>query len=311
MSTIQQPIEQLRSARGLDQSVVSTGSIQQPYDRHHAVRLIRHGRPVGTFVRGVCVIWVDAGNRDAVETIQRIKGEKRRGQPMATTLELETIVKLMDAENIPPGLKGVLLNPRELEARLGTLCLLRFPVRREAAAHLPSAIVSRTDDWLYWVQSWIPGGEGAPNHLTQELRAQGVHFPGVTSMNISGEPEIVEEAEAQAFCAAHAIPLFLRDPIARKIVQGSFPILQVDGKGVRLVREGHFRGELFQTLLDGAVIDRSQARPAKYPLVQTDALASITSPYQLHDQIVRLLDSTGGGSDGCDSCFALGKDAYQ
>ncbi len=289
MSISQEHVLQLRPVESLIHRAVARGSLQQPYDQHNAVRLVREGHPVGMFARGVCVLWVDAANFQAVESVQRIKGERRAGQPLTTALPVETLVDLMNPREIPDSLKYILMNPWELEMRLGTLCLLRFPVRWEAAAHLPPSLVSQTDNGL-WLQSWIPGGDSAPNRFVNELWEQCVRYPGVTSMNTSGAPEIVDQSEAEAFCAAHGIPMFLNDPAARQKVSGSFPILQVDRNGIHLVREGHISGALFETLLNGSAIDRARAHPAKFPLARTEALASITSPYELHDQLVQLLD---------------------
>lgn len=131
MSVTQEFVQQLRFETSLIHSSVTVGSIQQPYDRHNEVRLVRKGLPVGMFVRGDCVIWVDGTNSRAVESVRRIKGERRRRQALTTALPIETLMDLMNSREIPDGLKYVLMNPRELEMRLGTCRLLRFPVVRD------------------------------------------------------------------------------------------------------------------------------------------------------------------------------------
>jgi hypothetical protein len=69
------------------------------------------------------------------------------------------------------------------------------------------------------------------------------------------------------FCQLHGISTFLGDPQSRYEVKGSFPILQVDTAGIRLLREGHFPGVLFRYLLQEWGIDLTSYQPAKYPLV--------------------------------------------
>jgi tRNA A37 threonylcarbamoyladenosine synthetase subunit TsaC/SUA5/YrdC len=266
------------------------GSIRKGEDRHEAVRLIKEGFPVGIFVRSVAVIALDGMDPNAVDKIYRLKSERRGDKPMATILPAKILAGLIDAERIPPELHEIFLDARELESRLGTLTSVRVPIRPQAASELPSGLAPQGDDGIYWLQSWVPDQSSPGGLLVKEFEQQGVKLPGVTSMNTSGEPEIVDQAEALNFSAAHGLALFLGDPQAGGSVRGSFPILEVGPAGIRVIRQGHFSAGLFQRLLDGAAVDESHARAAKYPLLQTDSLLSISSPYRLHDRLVALLD---------------------
>ncbi len=266
--------------------------IEDADHRRRAAQLVRAGAPVGAFVRGVSVIWVDGARSDAAQTIYAIKGERRIGRPMMTILPAATLVKWMDADRIPFDLHSLFLDAAELEARLGTLSLLRVPIALAAAGILPPAVRSQTPDGQHWVQTWVPSGESPASRFVRDLQEPGVVFPGVTSMNRSGEPEIVEQSDGKAFSAAHGIPLFVGSSSSHQAVRGSFPILQVDMGGIHLIREGHFAARLFERLLDGARVDRSRATPAKFPLLNAGSLATATSAYQLHDQLVAMLDGT-------------------
>jgi tRNA A37 threonylcarbamoyladenosine synthetase subunit TsaC/SUA5/YrdC len=268
-----------------------TGSINNIEDSREAVRLIKAGYPVGSFVRAVCAIWVDAADPDAIKTIYRIKGERRVGRPMSTILPASDFVPLIDPAEVPPGLRDVLLDPAELEARFGSLGFIRVPIRQDAAASLPSSVLSRTPDGKYWLQNYIPSANDGIRLLLDEMRAQGVRLPAATSMNISGQPEIVEQEEGAAFCDSYSIPLFLGDPDDKAQVRGSFPIVGVDHTGVRLLREGQFPGYLVRYLL-GSEVDMSPAAQAKYPILRThcERCAGRISPRQLHDEMISLLD---------------------
>jgi hypothetical protein len=111
-------------------------------------------------------------------------------------------------------------------------------------------------------------------------------------MNLSGQPEIVEQYEGIAFCKAQEIPLFLADYKDSSRVRGSFPIVSIDRGGVTLLREGQFPGYLVAYLF-GAEVDMTNAARAKYPVVRThcERCAGRVSPRQLHDEIVEYLDS--------------------
>ncbi len=279
-----------QSGQGPHQRAGMIGSIRNGEDRHEAVRLVKDGLPVGVFVRGVAVVAVDGAHPSATDAIYRMKGERRANKPIAALLPTATLVSLVDSEKIPAELRSIFLDPRELESRLGTLSSVRVPIRRQAAASLPPSLAPQSEDGIYWLQSWVPDQTSPGSLLVREFQEQGVILPGVTSMNTSGDPEIVDQAEAIAFCAARGVRFFLGDPQAQSRVRGSFPILQVDPDGIHVVRQGHFSSELFQRLLDGAALDESHAIAAKYPLLPTDSLASITSPYQLHDRLVALVD---------------------
>src|SRR5690349_25093254 len=105
------------------------GSTADPAVRTRVAEVIKDGGCVGTFVRAVWVMWIDGANREAVETIYRVKGERRIGRPMATTLEAATFVELLDPDKIPVDMRKIFLDPQELEARLGMLCLIRAPLK--------------------------------------------------------------------------------------------------------------------------------------------------------------------------------------
>ncbi len=270
----------------------STGSIRDVRSCQQAAQILKEGFPIGSFVRGVCVIWIDGENPEAAETVYRIKGERRVGRPSGTVLHAAAFVEMLDVDKIPASLRNVFLDTDELASRLGDLCLIRAPITKDAAERLPASMVSRTPDGTYWLQNWIPFEHKAACLLLEAMRRQNIRLPAVTSMNISGQPELVEQEEGIEFCHTHEIPLFLADPTDQGIIRGSFPIIQVDQTGITLIREGHFPGFLFRYLLDCAEIDVSHPIPSKFPLLQTHSMASASDipAYQLRREIIALLD---------------------
>lgn len=270
----------------------SVGSIRDARSRAWAASLLKQGFPVGSFVRAVCALWVDAANEDAIESIYDIKGERRVGRPISTVFSASEFVQMIDPQEVPADLRDVVLDAGELEARFGSLGFLRVPIRKEVAAGLPPSTVSRTLDGKYWLQNYIATPIDSVSRFVAEMKRQGVGVPAATSMNVSGEPEIVSHVQGVAFCKSHGIPLFLADYKDRGRVRGSFPIVSIDRTGAKLVREGQFPGYLVKYLL-GCEVDMSQTVPAKYPVVRThcEKCAQRVSPHQLHDEIVDYLDN--------------------
>ncbi len=267
-------------------------SVQEQSHREQAARSIKEGKVVGQFVRGVCILWIDAENRRAADRIYQIKGAKRAGRPFSILLETRSFISILDQEAIHPNLHRFFLDPDELEARLGALCMIRAPIQRKAVQKLPGYTYTRTEDGTYWLQSWVPRGHAPGRQLLEEMWSIGIRLPGVTSMNVSGEPEIVDQDEAVAFCEEHDISMFLQDQLDTGMVRGSFPIISIDLEGVHLVRSGHFPPYLFKYLLDGTEIDLSGARRSKYPIVNThtEEAAQRMTAERIRKEILEMLD---------------------
>ena len=273
----------------------SVASITDAASREWAARLVKEGACVASFVRSVWVLWIDPSNRDAVEAIYRIKGERRIGRPISTTLGAERFVEMLDPEEIDPRVRKIFLDPRELEQRFGMLCLIRAPIRKSAAQVLPPDVLSQTADGTNWLQNCIITGSSPAIELIQAIQNQGVEFPAVTSMNVSGQPEIADRDQAEVFCREHGIPLVLTTPEDKHVVQGSFPIIEVNQAGVKLVREGHFSPYLYRYLLDGAEVKLSGAVPGKFPLISThsEEEAARAGANQLREEIIARLEGRG------------------
>lgn len=236
-----------------------------------AAERIKRGEVAGTFIRGVCGLWIDGAHPEALDRVYEIKGEKRTGRPFGTTLNGAEFVQIVDADQVAGFARDIFTSPERLLQRLGSLCFIRAPVRRQFGSKLPASLVSRTDDGIYWLQNWLPEGCRTSQKWIEAITRHGIELPVATSMNVSGQPELVEQEAGADFCRRHGIPVFLRDPKSNVNVQGSFPIVQVDRGGIRLVREGHFPGRIFERLLEGWEVDLTDYQRAKYPLMEMPA----------------------------------------
>jgi len=237
----------------------------------HAAEQVWNGEVVGSYIRGVCGLWIDGASDNAIDLIDEIKGEKRAGRPFGTTLEGPEFSSMIDPDQIAAPTRSLFLDADQLQAQLGSLCFIRVPIRKQVGMELPPRLVSQTEDETYWLQNWIPAGCRSSELWIEAVKSRGIEYPSATSMNVSGTPELVEQEMGVEFCASHGIAYFLGDPERRQEVKGSFPILQVDKAGIRLIREGHFPGLLFRHLLPAWDVVLSGYQPAKYPLVQVPA----------------------------------------
>jgi hypothetical protein len=257
-----------------------------------AARLLGEGFPIGTFIRGVCGMWADGQQPAGIDAIYRIKGEKRSGRPIGTTLNSSEFVERLDPDMISPSVWDLVLDARQLATRLGSICFIRAPIRGAIGASLPELLVSRTDDGTYWIQNWLPEGCSSAVTWLESLRRVGIRLPVATSMNVSGNPEIAEPVEGLRFCEANGVPMFLADPEDPGRARGSFPIIQIDINGITLIREGHFPARLFKFLLQGWEIDLSNYLPAKYPLLDFASAEEhvFDQPAELRLNLIKTMD---------------------
>lgn len=267
-------------------------SIRDSESCNRAATLLKDGYPIGSYLRGVCGLWTDGQNNRGLDTLYRIKGADRGERPVGTTLTAARFTGMLDADRIAPSARNLMLEANELAGRLGSLCFIRAPIRREVGESLPSRLVSIGRDEGYWLQNWLPEGSRAAAPWIQAIGAQDIGLPVATSMNVSGEPELVEPEEGLRFCRQHGVPALLVDKRSPKRAKGSFPILGVDSKGISLIREGHFPARLFQTLLKGWEINLSDFVPAKYPLVDLPQKVDNDSanPAQIRSRLLDFLD---------------------
>jgi len=245
----------------------STRSIREQQACTEAARQAGSGVVIGSYIRGVCGLWIDGASSNAIDLVDEIKGEKRAGRPFGTTLDGPEFASMIDPDQIASSTHSLFLDADQLRRRLGSLCFIRIPIRKQVGLALPPRLVSQTEDGVYWLQNWIPWGCRSSELWIEAMQRQGIEYPSATSMNVSGSPELVEQEAGIAFCEAHHIAIFLGDPESKPWVKGSFPILQVDKIGISLIREGHFPGMLFKHLLHEWEINLSDYKPAKYPLI--------------------------------------------
>lgn len=243
------------------------GSIHNPSSLKKALFVLKKGEAIGVFNRGVCAIWGDGGNPKFYEEVIRIKGEKRGERPLATSLKTEEFQSLIDKNNIPAFLHNIFLDPKKLVLRTGSLCFIRAPIKKEIGEKLPPHLVSKSSNGVYEMQNWDPYGHDPVNKFLDLMVKNDIKYPAVTSMNISGEPEIVDQEKGIEFAKKVGMKMFLTDEKDTGRVKGSFTIISISKDGLQLTRDGHIPGQVFNHLLEN-VLDVSNSIPAKFPQIK-------------------------------------------
>lgn len=236
-------------------------SLRSPFARGRAAAIAKEGNPIGSYNRGVCAIWGDGENAQFIKSVADIKGEERNNRPMAASLSTERFAEMLDLSRIPASLHETFVNARGLANATGSLCFFRAPITESAARSLPPSLVSRIDG-VPIIQNWDPAGHRPTHKLLRAFDHEGIEFPAVTSMNVSGQPEITNQQEGIEFSQAKRIPMFLQDKKDAQRAVGSYTILGLTDRGLALVREGNIPSELIEKLL-GVGIDRSSHTVAK------------------------------------------------
>lgn len=242
------------------------GSILNLSDQEYAADLIRAGQVVGVFNRGVCALWFDGGNSQAINEVLRIKGERRLGRPISLTLSLEEFVPMIDFSVLPQSISD-LLNDPNVKHRIGSLCFIRAPIKPEYHGKIPDQAKSLSEEGYCLIQNWDSFGHDATEAFLEEVRKRGVIHPAVTSMNTSGSPEIVDQLEGEEFCRENGIKFYLKDPDANPDHVGSYTIFSINQHGITLERDGNIPGRLFEHIFD-IPIDTANYKPSKHPQLE-------------------------------------------
>ncbi|MBI2040227.1 hypothetical protein HYT18_04075 [Candidatus Microgenomates bacterium] len=242
------------------------GSLLKREDRNLAAILLAKGEIGGIFNRGVCALWFDGGNLKAVRKIWKIKGEGRKGRPVALTIGSEEFVPMIDENALSEKVRNLLYAP-DFKQRVGSLCFIRAPLKASYQNLLPDHAKSFEAEGICMIQNWDPHGHDPTEQFLDEARRLGVKHPAVTSMNITGEREIVDQNEGKNFCQDHHIPIFLNDPQAHPKHLGSYTIFTFGAHGIRLERDGNIPGKFFENIF-GMPVDMEVTKKPNYPQLE-------------------------------------------
>ena len=238
-------------------------SAKKERDRRRAAAMVANGEVVGASFGTVYGLVGDGHSLDLGTKVAAIKGHQRLGRPLSVCLPESRFSRLLDPAQIHPAVRGMALDGHALSRTLSSLAFVRAPIRTSVAQDLPAHLVS-INDGVPYLQSLDPGGLPGARNLMRLLWRRGVHFPAISSMNASGEPEFVNYSRALTFCNDYGLAVLLRPKSQIQQAQGSFSILEVGPHGLRAARHGVIPVPVLQRLVE-PLIDDTLAQVGDYP----------------------------------------------
>jgi hypothetical protein len=213
-------------------------------DRARVAELVRRGHLVGTSFASVYGLVGDGARPALGYEIAQVKGRAQLGQPLSVCLPATRLSELIDLAHVHPSYRAWAVDGAALAWTVSSRCYLRVPIRASVARELPPHLLSYLDGVPY-LQSLDPNGMPGIREFMGELWTNGVEYPALTSMNLSGTPEIVDFPDALRFARTAGLPALLLGPSYPRS-KGSLSILTLDPSGLAMSRIGTFSSEALQ-----------------------------------------------------------------
>ncbi len=210
----------------------------RPDDRARAAEFVAGGQIVGASFASVFGLVGDGMQASLGYDLAAIKGRPQLGRPLSVSLPATRLSELIDLAHVRPSLRSWAVDGAGLAWQLSSRSYLRVPVRASVASWIAPHLLSYVDGVPY-LQSLDPNGMPGIGEFMGALWSAGVEFPAMTSMNVSGTPEITEFAPAVRFAHAAGLPALLLGP-SQPRHRGSLSILTLGPSGLSLSRAGTF-----------------------------------------------------------------------
>lgn len=223
-----------------------------------AAQHIASGEVVAIDNDSVWALWGNAADSRYVDTVRRIKGRDPNSR-FGLTLPFQAVTQYANLDLIHPKLRALFEKPDTLTGLLGSLAFVRFPVRPDliAGSLLESTVLSQDTQGRPLLQNYDPAGKKNVQMMVEEAMSLGVQLPAASSMNVSGNAEIMEMADAAEFVRDHALNNAYHDSNASRLGTGSYLILEATASGFCMLREGNISNDIVRRLLDGLPFDIS------------------------------------------------------
>ncbi|MDO8515395.1 MAG: hypothetical protein Q7S14_02755 [bacterium] len=225
---------------------MTVGSVRKVGDIRLAAKLMRGGDAVAFYNRGVWALAGDGKNGKFINNVYKIKGQSRKGNPLAAFINSRRLMPLVDKSKVHDSLQNLFLDPLKYSRWFGSLCFFRLPITSEAVKIIPKDMVSFLENGTAVLQNWDPAGHVPAENVVAAMEEEGIEFHAITSFNFHGEPEIVDDQIAIEFAKKSGVKLVLVDPENKKKTQGGYTIFSLVEKEVHLVRHGNIPVNFFK-----------------------------------------------------------------
>lgn len=263
--------QQLGSTQGPDQPCFR-GDFSAITDLEKAVALMKEGVPLAIDNDAVWGIWGDACNESFVETVLRIKN-RPPDRTFGLTAPFETVLPMVDMGRLHPDARPLFADSSGLLIKelLGAIVFVRFPgdYAKIKESGLPATVVSYEDQTnLPVLQTYDPVGKNNLHKLLELARKAGIIYPCASSLNCSGQKEIIDHDEALKFVERFDCDVaVMTDSAALHHCRGSYTIIEFNTIGIQVVRQGNIGKDIIERILSGygPVYEAEQCKPAAYP----------------------------------------------
>lgn len=238
---------------------MTLSSFEDPGAVAAAVDAVVGGRVVGAHFGTVFGLIVDGSHDGVADEILRLKGSARGHKPLGACVPPARLVRAIDRARLASPVRALADEPW-FSRQLAAMVAVRAPALADAG--LPDALQSHVDGTT-WVQVFDPMRMPGAATLIAALWRAGVEWVAATSMNESGQTEIVATPDAVAFAERHQLSMLFA-PTAVHSASGSLPILELRPDGLRLDRHGIIAVADLEKAI-GQPIDAAAAVPAHFP----------------------------------------------
>lgn len=287
MQDLQQHIDRLEIVH--DYHPTFYGDFNNPEDVEFVADILRDKEAVVVDNDSVFAIVGDALTENDcdpfAQAVAYIKESSNLEKVFGSMLSTEEIVQLANPDLMSQETWEALKSSQDT---LSGLAFVRFPISREAVACLPSSVVSHdASTGIFWMQNYDPEFKTTMKNLIDTARMQGLALPIITSLNRSGEKEIIDPFHANDHIRGMGLPV-LHDSEASRLARGSYTIFEFGPAGIILRREGNINTEIFKSILaENSIVVPADVRRSAYPEHQLykdslGELATLTGPNLAH-----------------------------
>jgi tRNA A37 threonylcarbamoyladenosine synthetase subunit TsaC/SUA5/YrdC len=252
---------------------VIPGTLQDAAVQDEAARIFAQSNSIILDNGPVFGIWINADNQDELDRVADLK-QRRNEQRYATSVSAEAFIERIDPDRIHRELWYLLEDPEVFTSRLGAVAFVRAPGRKNLVedGELPELAVTPTEEGPI-IQNWVPEGKDDVNRVLAIAAIRGgITNPVVTSLNLTGQPEITDPDKAMEFASTHKLMLALGGTAVRSDCEGSFTIIGfTDEPKIPVYREGNVGMEIMsRILLEHSLELVEGARVSSRPLTVAD-----------------------------------------
>ncbi len=250
-----------------------------------AIDAARGGAVIGAHFGTVFGLIVDGSHPDVADDIMRIKGAARGHKPLGVCLPPDRLTSVIDLPSLSPRLRALVSAPWFAE-KLAAMVAVRAPLAPEAG--IPDPLRSQVDGTA-WVQVFDPTRMPGASVLIAAMWQAGMRWVAATSMNDSGQTEIVELDDAADFARRHGLPV-LFEATAVHAASGSLPILELRADRLWLDRHGIIAVADLEAAIGAAVEVSETAAPAHFPPMPVPpGLLDAVAPPEAAEELLELL----------------------